>query len=151
MTRVNFSKIIINIMMAAVLFVFVFSPLLSFADFRIVTSIVPCGTSANTTPCQTCHLFELGHNIIDFLMWNIAGPLAGLMFIIGGFFIATAGDSPTRRQQGLKIFSSTMWGLAIVFFSYILINTIITVMGPGATPQGNIIAKWFNPPGTFCK
>lgn len=138
MVYINPPKIIINAMAAVILFGLVFSPLLSLANFRIVTSIVPCGTSS-TGPCQTCHLFELGHNVVDFLMWNIAGPLAGLMFIIGGFFIVTAGDSPTRRQQGLKIFSSTMWGLAIVFFSWILINSIISIMGG----QG-VLATWSN-------
>ena len=146
MIRWDYQKIAINLTVAAALLSFAFSPLISLADFRFVTSIVPCGTGDNPALCQTCHLFELGHNIVDFLTWNIAGPLAGLMFIIGGFFIVTAGDSPTRRQQGLKIFSSTLWGLAIVFLSWVLINTIISIMGG----QG-VIAQWTNPPGSFCR
>lgn len=79
-------------------------------------------------PCQTCHLFVLGQNILNFV-WNfIAIPIATLALIYAGFLMVIPIGSTDRLTKGRKVLTNTLIGIAIVFFAWLGIDTIIKVL-----------------------
>jgi hypothetical protein len=108
--------------------------------------LVPCG-GTNEPACQFCDIFVLIKGIIDFVL-KLVGVIATLMFIIGGFFFITSGGSPERTASGKKIVTATVIGLAIIFCSYLIVNTVFTFPGLINANFGNgwDITKWFEVP-----
>ncbi|MBU4224093.1 pilin [Patescibacteria group bacterium] len=105
-------------------------PVMVFPIF-VFAKLVPC----NGPDCTVCHLFLGVKNIINFLSYNIAMPLAVLALIYGGVMILTSGGSETRRDKGKKAISAAIWGLIIVFASWLIIDTILgNLVKPGYLP-----------------
>ncbi len=94
-------------------------------------AIVPCGTEENPEPCALCHLWQLGSNIINFIVWQLSIPVAALLFISAGVIFMTSGGSEERVGLGKKIFLNTAIGLIIVFCSWLLIDTIFKTLASG--------------------
>ncbi len=101
--------------------------LLSFG--AVQAALVPCGTSS-TPPCTWCHLSQLFKNLIDFAIYIIF-PLAVVMIIVGGGFIMTAAGSTERVSKGREIITAAVVGLLIALLSWLLIDTIIKIVGVG--------------------
>ena len=101
--------------------------------------IVPCGGSGR--PCQFCHIFVVITNIINFVLTCLAPIVAALMFVVSGllFMIAHFSDAevlaggakggPALFSQAKKAITATVIGLAIVFISWIFLNTFLTFIG----------------------
>ena len=66
--------------------------------------------------------------LINIAQWilGISGSLALLAFIVGGIMFLTSAGSRERVDQAKKILSGAVIGLAIVFFSYTVINFVLT-------------------------
>jgi len=97
--------------------------------------LVPC----NGPDCKLCHLLVLIVNITNFLMRNIAAPLAGLMFLVGGIMMVAAGGSESRFSKGKEIFLNTLIGVVIVLSSWAIVNTLIMIFG-----SGQLAGNWWN-------
>ncbi|MFY9462461.1 MAG: hypothetical protein WAP51_04650 [Candidatus Sungiibacteriota bacterium] len=93
----------------------------------LAQGIVPCGTST-TRPCTICDLGVLVINLTNFLIYNIAIPLASLMIIIGGIMIMIGSASEERVKTGKKILTNAIIGVIIVFVAWLLVDTIIKVL-----------------------
>lgn len=120
--------------------VFFFAFLLAVSPSMILAQgIVPCGTSA-TRPCTICDFGVLVINFTNFLIYNIAIPLAGLMIVIGGIMIMIGSASEERVRTGKKILTNAIIGVVIVFIAWLLVDTIIKVM------TGSFVQNFF---GTF--
>lgn len=95
----------------------------------ITGEIVPCKTD-----CTLCHLWQLASNIINFLSFNLAIPVAALLFIAAGVIFLTSGGNESRITLGKSIFINTAIGLLIIFCSWLLIDTLIkTIVDPNQT------------------
>jgi len=94
--------------------------------------LVPC----NGTDCKVCHLFQLITNITEFLFKQIALPLAGLMFLVGGIMMISAGGVESRYKNGKEILVNTLIGLVIVLAAFAIVNTIIMFFGNGTIANG---------------
>lgn len=55
---------------------------------------------------------------------GIAGGIAFLMFIYGGFLVITSGGDPEKLNSGKEIIVSTLAGLLMIVFSVILLRII---------------------------
>ncbi len=55
---------------------------------------------------------------------GVAGILAVVMMMWGGFHYITSGGSPARMAQGKEIISNAVIGLILLLTSYLLLNTI---------------------------
>ena len=55
---------------------------------------------------------------------SIAGLLAGVMFVVGGFYYLTAGGDASRVQKGKQRIIDALIGLILVMGSYVLLLTI---------------------------
>lgn len=91
------------------------------ADFK---GLVPEGCQAGC-PCTLCDLYELGANIIDFGLKYLAIPIVAAMLLWGGFLMLTSGGNPNRISEGKKVIVNSIAGLALAFFGWVIINTLL--------------------------
>ena len=117
-----------------------FTPLNAFAQ----GGLVPCGGPAQD-PCTPCFIFLLVQNLLNFVWKWIAIPLATLMLVYGGFLMIIPGiggeKSAAALTKGKKVITNALVGIVIVFFAWLLIDTIIklladpTNIGSGKTAE----------------
>lgn len=111
----------------------IFSILISLFAANIVYAgfvtdpIVPC-----TDDCTLCDLWHLASNIINFLSFNLAIPLATLLFVAAGVIFLTSGGSEEKVGLAKSIFTNTVIGLLIIFTSWLLIDTLFKSIAIGA-------------------
>jgi hypothetical protein len=113
---------------------------------RADESIVPCGTSKNPEECNLCHLWELGDNIIRFLTFNLALPVAAFLFVIVGVMLLVSGGNEQRVALAKSIFTNTVIGLVIIFTSWLLVDTFLKTI---ASNFESVVGAWNQFPG--CK
>ena len=69
------------------------------------------------------------NNIYNFIVKIIAAPLAVIALTIGGILMLISAGNPNLMGLGKKIFYAAIIGLALVFCSWVIINTILTILG----------------------
>jgi hypothetical protein len=81
------------------------------------------GGLASTTSVQ-----DLLVKVISFLLL-LAGGLAVLFVIIGGFRYLTSGGNEEAAKKGKKTLIYALAGIAIVVLSYAIVNVIVSQLG----------------------
>jgi hypothetical protein len=115
---------------------------LFFSQIAFAAGLVPCGGEGEP-PCQLCHLFVLLDNIIDFFLLRIVLPVSTLLLVIGGFMFIFYAEDPRMVEQGKKILTSVIVGLAIIFLAYLVVGTFLRIIGLAQWTQ-NIYQNWWN-------
>jgi len=110
--------------------------------FPVLTqaALVPCG-GPSQPECTVCHLFLMLNDIVKFIMFTIAPPLAVLMLIVGGAMFFFAGGSPDKIEGAKKIIGSVFIGLLIIFCAWVIVNTIFAKTGLIETES---ILHWYD-------
>ena len=90
--------------------------------------LVPCG-GIEEPPCTLCHIFVMFKSIIDYALQVIVPILAVLIIVYGGFLLLTSGGDPVRAMSARKILTSVVIGLALVFCSWLIINSFFLLIG----------------------
>ncbi len=138
-------RISVIFLVAAAVFFWVLAPAVADATHGGF-HIVQCGTSENPRFCELCDIFAIVQNVLNFFMFRFAPPLAALMLAIGGLLMVIPPYSPAQQTKGKKIITNTVMGLAIVFFSWLAIDTIIKVgagtLGTGGPAQITKLGPW---------
>ncbi len=98
-----------------------------FGNMDFLRGIVPCGTSYAPQQCTVCHFFVLLQNIINFFLF-IAAPLATLMAIYVAFLFIFSGGSPEKISDAKSKLGFLVWGVIIVFGSWLVINTVLNIV-----------------------
>lgn len=113
-----------------VFFSFLLLPMIVFAQARTncpTEGFVPCGTAG--CPCRLCDFFVMFDKILDFVFLKLVPPIAVLMLVIAGvMFFAAAGD-PGKLGKAKSLLTSVIIGLAIIYGSWLIINTFFVAMG----------------------
>ena len=102
-------------------------------------ALVPCGTEADPEACTLCHLWELISEIINFISFSLAIPVAVLLFVIAGILFVVSGGNEQRTGLARTIFTNTIIGLVIIFCSWLLIDTLVKTI---AGDLKGIIGAW---------
>jgi len=97
----------------------------------VTDPIVPCGTGTNPESCTLCHLWELASNIINFLSFNLAIPMAVLLFVAAGIIFLISGGNQEKVTLARSIYNNTVIGLFIIFTSWLLIDTLLKSIAIG--------------------
>lgn len=103
---------------------------ISFSIIIFSLIVSPVLASAQTTlpqPLGGKNISDIVANIIQSLL-GIVGVLALVMFIYGGIMWMTSGGSSERIEQGKKTIVWAVLGLAIVFFSYAILDFILDTL-----------------------
>jgi len=124
------------------LFAFITISVMTFFIFKNVfaAGMVPCG-GAGEPPCEFTDFFIMINNVIRFGVFKIIPSIAVLTLIIGGIFYLFAGaGSPELAARGKSIIRITIIGLMIVYGSWIIIDTLLWLLGYRA-------GTWWQLPG----
>lgn len=100
------------------------------------------GGAGQPCPCTLCDLYELGKRIINFLLYAVSIPIAALAFLYGGVRMLTSQGNPNAITEGKAAITNAVIGLALAFFAWIILSTILTTLGYGISgvTAGNIFS-----------
>jgi len=103
---------------------------LLFIAFPVFARIVPeCMSGQAKGACGLCDFFLLINNIFQFIAFKLAPPLAGLMFLAAGALFLTSGGSEDRVSQAKKIFINVLLGAVAIYASWLIVNSVIQIIG----------------------
>ena len=126
MTLKPYKKIFINLLVLSIILV----PLIGFAQGQPEAGdkgLVPCTEGKQ---CNLNMLMLLIDNIIKFIILKLAVPIAAIMFAYAGFLLITSGgESSEAKSKAKGIFLNTLLGLLIVLGAWLIISTILAILG----------------------
>jgi len=88
-----------------------------------ITSGGPVGS------CSICDAYVVAKNIINFLI-QLSFTIATAMIVWGALQMILSTGNPGKVSQAKSIMMSALIGLAIALASWLIVNTIITVLAP---------------------
>ena len=89
--------------------------------------LVPCGKTGQAA-CDWNGLMALIHGLITFILFKLAIPIAAIMFAYAGFLMITAGGGE-GKTKAKSIFGNAVFGLLIAAGAWIIVNTILSILG----------------------
>ena len=107
-------------------------PVFSFA-YKLGDPVIPCGTVANRTSCDFNAFMDLINNVIGFIFQGLAIPIAAVMFFYAGFLMVTSGGSSESKTKAKNIFTNAIFGLVIASGAWLIIRTILSILGYDGT------------------
>jgi len=98
--------------------------------------LIPCGRMVDDcdtawderADCNLCHLIIMGKLIIDFLL-EMAVVVGALFVTLGGILYIFATGDTGKMALAKRTISLTLLGFAIIFVSWIMVNTVAVVFG----------------------
>jgi hypothetical protein len=96
----------------------------------------PVDCNVSTDPCTLCEALQVAVNVIDFLT-TIAGTIAIAMVVVGGFRLLTSAGSEKAYGEGKRIVTFAIVGLLIVLFSWVIVNTVLSLLSGGTLNLSN--------------
>ena len=112
------------------LLIILLTPVLAFAQTDN-GGLIPCGRSIEgeiPEPCSFKHVMILINTLINFALFGLSIPIAAIMFIYAGISLITSG-SAEGKTKAKKIFTNTVIGLVLAAGSWIIVNTILSILG----------------------
>lgn len=95
--------------------------------------LVPCGKSDEKgiidNPCGFDDIMKLINKVIDFVFLNLILPLSAIMFAYAGFELVTSGGETSKREKAKKIFTNVAIGLIVAVAAFLIIKTILAIVG----------------------
>lgn len=86
--------------------------------------LVPCGGP----DCDFNQLIKLIKNVINFLLFVIAAPLAAIVFAYAGFLFLTSRGNEQQISQAKQIFWSVLIGFVIAFGAWLIVDAITSAL-----------------------
>lgn len=96
--------------------------------------IVPCGGSGQSA-CNFSFFIQLIRNVVKFLIFYLAVPLAAISFAVAGVMILTSGGNTGQVEQAKEIFWNVLIGLIVALAAWLVVNAIL--IGLGAKQLGS--------------
>lgn len=81
-----------------------------------------------TKNCDFNDLMNLINRVIRFILFSLAIPISAIMFAYAGFLLVTAGGGEAKTRAK-SIFSNTVMGLIFAAGAWLIIRTILSVLG----------------------
>src|SRR3989338_1914141 len=92
------------------------------------TTIVPA------TPCDFTAFMALINKVINFIFLQLAVHICAIMFFYAGFLMITAGgEAAGARTKAKTIFTNAVIGLALAAAAWLIIRTILSILGYDGT------------------
>jgi len=114
------SRVYIFIVILSILFI---APFVVFAAGH--GGLVPC----SGLNCDEDAFVQLVTRVIDWLVIAIVPSLAGLAFMVAGFYYVTSAGNPERVGRAHEIFKFTLLGIVIALAAWLIIKTIVNAFG----------------------
>jgi len=107
------------------IFLMLASPALSLAAGK--WGLIPCDNVE--VECNFSTLMILVNTVISFIFLKLVIPIAAIMFFYAGFLMVTSGGSTESRTKAKSIFKSTVFGLIFAAASWLIVRTILNILG----------------------
>lgn len=83
-----------------------------------------------TDNCDFNDFLKLISRVVKFILFDLAVPIAAIMFFYAGFLMVTSGDeSAGARTKAKNIFTNTLIGLALAAGAWVIIHTLLSILG----------------------
>ena len=70
------------------------------------------------------------NRIVDFILKDLVLPIAAIMFAYAGFLLITSGgEAAQARTKAKDIFTNTLLGLLIAMAAFLIIKTLLHILG----------------------
>jgi len=130
-------KKITKILIFFSIFLMLIMPALSLAAD---TPLVPCnnnnapvtnsdGSITQPVKCDFNQLMNMVNIVIKFLLFDMAIPIAAIMFTFAGFELVTSGGSTEKRGLAKKVFTNAVIGLIIAVACWLIVDSVLHIMG----------------------
>lgn len=79
------------------------------------------------------------NDLIAFVLFKLAVPLAGLMIAWAGFLYLTSGLKSSQREKAKRLLGNVVIGLLFALAAWLIVKTVVTSFGvdPGAVFLGD--------------
>lgn len=100
------------------------------------TSLVKCGISTPGAPvpldkqCNFIDLMNLVQNTLNFIIYQLATPIAVFMFAFAGFKLVTSQGDKNAEKLAKKIFTNTLIGYAVMLSAFLIMKLIFSFLFP---------------------
>ncbi len=105
-----------------------------FVPSYALAAIVPCGGSGQSA-CNFNFFIILIKNIINFLIFKLAVPLAAISFAVAGVMILTAGGNEGQVSKAKEIFWNVLIGLIVALAAWLIVSSIIGALQSSSVPS----------------
>ena len=99
-------------------------PVVSFA------ALVP---DCPATGCGWNELMALINKVIKFILFDMAIPIAAIMFVYAGVLLVTSGGDTSARTKAKSVFTNVAIGLILAVACWLIIRTILSILGYNGT------------------
>ena len=120
---VKIKKLVIRNCTLVIVLLMLVMPVISFA-YKLGDPLVPCNNTLN--PCNFDAFMTLINNVIHFLLFYMAVPIAAIMFFYAGFLMVTSGGSSESKTRAKSIFSNAVIGLVLAAGAWLIVKTILS-------------------------
>ncbi len=86
--------------------------------------LVPCDVG-----CDWTDINALINNVIHFLIFDLAMPLAACIFAYAGFLLMTSGSNPENRSKAKGLIINVFIGLAVALAAVLIVKLILSTLG----------------------
>lgn len=119
---------------------------LLFVSFFVAFSVnagglVPCG-GQDEPECEICHLWQLFSNLINFLLFKLAVPVAVFMIVVSGLIYITSAGKDKQLQLAKSIIFNVIIGIVIMMSAWLMVDTIIKTIASSSSEAGQIMWAW---------
>ncbi|MEX2052540.1 MAG: hypothetical protein WD991_02515 [Candidatus Paceibacterota bacterium] len=133
-------KKLIKFLVPIFIFLILLAPALSLAQGLIpcnnnskdieVTNEAGTKTTIKAVKCDFNMFMRLINRVIDFALVKMAIPIAAIMFAYAGVtMLVGGGESGSARTKAKGIFTNTLIGLVLAAASWIIVKTLLTILG----------------------
>lgn len=101
------------------------------------SGLIPCG---NTPPgggpvpldqqCDFIDLMKAIQGVLNFIIYQLATPIAVFMFAFAGFKLVTSEGSTSAKDLAKKIFTNTLIGYAVMLSAFLIMKLIFSMLFP---------------------
>ncbi len=112
------------------------------------TSLVPCGltdpvTGKLTSQCQFCHLIELIQRVINFIVVQLAAPVATLLFAWAGIRLVTQAGNEEARKQAKQLLKDVLIGFLWVLLAWSAVIAVLNILVKTSDMPTGAENRWF--------
>ena len=84
--------------------------------------------------CGFGEFLNLVNRVVSFILFSLVVPIAAIMFFYAGFIMITSGgESADGRTKAKKIFTNAVIGLVLAAAAWLIVNTILSILGYSGT------------------
>ncbi|HXK38082.1 MAG TPA: hypothetical protein VJ579_03370 [Candidatus Paceibacterota bacterium] len=111
-------------------------PVFVTAQGKTASGMVPCGYSVNGEPvadaqqCDFIDLMNLIQSTLNFVIYQLATPIAVLMFAYAGAKLVWSGGDTGAEKSARAIFKNTLIGYAVMLSAFLIVKLVFSLLFP---------------------